>query len=110
METLTQTKAKGKSKRERSLKIGPAVNGIFGLSLTTNGETKSYYLKEIPVDFGRGFQLDRFHSEEADEDERTYHVHLDKELGDSCTCRGYVYKSKCKYVDALRTLVALGKV
>lgn len=60
MDTVTKTTTKGKSKRERSLKIGPAVNGIFGLSLTTNGETKSYYLKEIPVDFGRGFQLDKF--------------------------------------------------
>jgi hypothetical protein len=111
MDNVTQAAKQRKSKRgERFLKIGDAVDGLRLLALTKDGETKSYYLKEIPVDFGRGFQLDRFHSEEANEDERQYHVHLDKELGNSCTCKGYVYSSKCKHVDALKTLVALGKV
>jgi hypothetical protein len=112
MNTLTHTNAKVKtSKRgERALRISDAVDGLRALALTKDGATVSYYLKEIPVDFGRGFQLDKFYTEQADEDERTYHVHLDKELGDSCTCKGFVYRSKCKHVDALKTLVALGKV
>ena len=100
MDTLTNTNGKVKSKRgERSLKIGPEVNGLRALALTTNGETVSYYLKEIPVDFGRGFQLDKFYTEEANEDDRQYHVHLDKELGDSCTCKGFVL---CPQVQAHR--------
>jgi hypothetical protein len=112
MNTVTHTNAKvNTSKRgERSLRVSDEVNGLRALALTTGGATVSYYLKEIPVDFGRGFQLDKFYTEGAGEDDRTYHVHLDKELGDSCTCKGFVYRSKCKHVDALKTLVALGKV
>jgi hypothetical protein len=112
MNTVTHTNATVKtSKRgERSLQVRDAVNGLRALALTKDGATVSYYLKEIPVDFGRGLQLDKFYTEGVGEDDRTYHVHLDKELGDSCTCRGFIYRSRCKHVDALKTLVALGKV
>jgi SWIM zinc finger len=111
MATLTKTAAKGKGKVQRSLRIGAAVDGVRGLVITdSKGERCGYSLREIPVDFGRGFQLDKFEMEQAAADDRTYHVHLDAELGDSCTCKGFIYRSKCKHVDAVKTLVALGKV
>ena len=111
MSTVTKTRKQSKSKR--SLRIGPAVNGVRGLVLTdAKGVRCGYELREIPVDFGRGFQLDKFEMEQADEDDRTYHVHLDKELGDSCTCKGYVFRPDrgCKHLAAVKTLVSLGKV
>src|ERR1700677_4944137 len=109
MATMTQTRKQSKSKR--SVRIGAAVDGVRGLVITdAKGERCGYSLREIPVDFGRGFQLDKFEMEQAPDDDKTYHVHLDAELGDSCTCKGFVYRSKCKHVDAMKTLVALGKV
>ena len=111
MASLTKTAAKGKGKVQRSVRIGAAVNGVRGLVITdSKGERCGYSLREIPVDFGRGYQLDKFEMEQADENDCTYHVHLDAELGDSCTCKGFCYRSKCKHIDALKTLVALGKV
>jgi hypothetical protein len=111
MDTLTNNTKQRKSKRgERSLRIGSALNGLRALSLRKDGATVNYYLREIPVDFGRGFQLDKFYSEASEDGQEVYHVHLDKELGDSCTCKGFVYRSKCKHIDAIKTLVALGKV
>lgn len=112
MNTLTHTNGNVKTSKRgaRSLRISDAVDGLRALALTKDGATVNYYLKEIAVDFGRGFQLDKFYTEGAGEDDRTYHVHLDKELGDSCTCKGFVFRSKCKHVDALKTLVAVGKV
>src|SRR5438309_2055248 len=98
MNTLTKKTRQVKTSN-RSLSVGPLTNGVRTLLLTKDEITTGYYLREIPVDFGRGFQLDKFLTEEADEDERTYHVHLDAELGDSCTCKGYVYRSKCKHVE-----------
>ena len=110
MNSLTKNVRKVKTGK-RSLRIGNAVNSVRGLVITdAKGVRCGYSLREIPVDFGRGFQLDKFEMEQAADDDKTYHVHLDAQLGDSCTCRGYVYKSKCKHLDAVKTLVALGKV
>jgi hypothetical protein len=82
MSTVTKTRKQSKSKR--SLRIGNAVDGVRGLVITdAKGERCGYSLRELPVDFGRGFELTKFEMEQADEDDRTYHVHLDKELGDS---------------------------
>ena|SRR5437870_3748549 len=110
MATMTQTTTKGKSKRQRSVRIGNAVNGVRGLMIEKDGEKCGYWLKEIAVDFGRGFELTKFDTEEAEDGEHVYHVHLDAQLGDSCTCKGHIYRSKCKHVAAIKTLVALGKV
>jgi|SRR5579872_4452991 len=111
MATLANSTTQRKSKRgQRSLRIGDAVNGLRALALTKDGATVNYYFREIPVDFGRGFQLDKFYSEASEDGQEVYHVHLDAQLGDSCTCKGFVHRDKCKHVDAIKTLVALGKV
>jgi len=110
MNTLTKTTAKGKSKGQRSVRIGEPTNGVRALALTKDGITTGYFLRVIPTDFGRGFELTKFDTEDAADGEKVYHVHLDAELGDSCTCKGFIHRDKCKHVDAVKTLVALGKV
>ena len=73
------------------------------------GERCGYMLKEIPVDFGRGFRLEKYAAGTgSDKDEAGYDVHLDEQLGDSCTCKGHTYKGKCKHTDAVRFLVSRG--
>ena len=92
--------------------ITQSIEGVGSMDLKAiTAYLKSHTFKTIVGELDiRNQKLDKFYTEEASEDDRTYHVHLDKELGDSCTCKGYVYRSKCKHVDAIKTLVALGKV
>jgi hypothetical protein len=93
----------------RSLRIGQPTNGVRALVITQDGERCGYFLKELAVDFGRGFEMTKFDCDDgSDASERTYHVHLDAQLGDSCTCKGFTYKSHCKHLDACKKLVALG--
>lgn len=101
----TRNRKNGKVKVQRSVRIGEPVNGARNMVITDSmGVPLSYTLREIPVDFGRGFQIDKI----GQTDDGPYHVHLDAELGDSCTCKGFVYGSKCKHRDAVKTLVAMG--
>ncbi|MFL5909284.1 MAG: hypothetical protein ACJ768_01755 [Gaiellaceae bacterium] len=63
-----------------------------------------YHLREIDVDFGRGFTLEKFSTDGGD----VYSVHLDS-TGDSCTCLGHLrwgHKTVCKHIGAVRALIA----
>src|SRR4051812_24960308 len=103
MATLTTTKRKVKESL-RSLRIGDPCNGVRAMVLTQDGDRCGYYLRELAVDFGRGFQLDKFDTDEgSDGEERVYHVHLDAQLGDSCDCKGFIYHRHglpCKHLGA----------
>ncbi len=113
MTTMTQNpKARKVSKSLRSLRIGQAVNGVRAMVLTQDGERCGYYLRELRVDFGRGFRLEKFDTDAgSDENERSYDVHLDAQLGNSCTCKGFLFHrhgKPCKHIAACETLVKLG--
>ena len=112
MATKTESTTNRKvSKSLRSLRIGEATNGVRPLVITQDGERCDYHLRELTVDFGRGFEMTKFETDQgSDADERRYHVHLDNHLGDSCTCKGHSYQSKCKHVDAIKVLIQLGKL
>ena len=43
----------------------------------------------------------------------TYDVHLDAELGDSCTCKGHLrwgHRTVCKHIASVRELIARGEL
>jgi hypothetical protein len=107
----TQNRKQGKSKDQRAVRIGDATNGVRGMTITdAKGVKCGYCLKELTVDFGRGFELTKFDTEEAADGDHVYHVHLDAQLGNSCTCKGFIHRDKCKHLDALRKLIEVGKV
>ena len=112
MATVTETpKARKVGKSVRSLRISDAVNGARCLVITQDGDRVFYTLREIPADFGRGFRLDKCAGGTgSDREADSYDVHLDAQLGNSCTCKGWCYRSKCKHVDAAAALVRLGKL
>jgi hypothetical protein len=111
MSSITCPNRKVKNSSLRSLRISDAINGVRTLVVTQDGERTFYDLKEIPTDFGRGFRLDKCaEGTGSDRDSNSYDVHLDEQLGDSCTCRGWCYKSKCKHVAAVKTLIQLCKL
>jgi hypothetical protein len=110
MATMTKTRKQSKSKVQRSLRVGPLVDGVRCLVITdTKGERCGYSLREIPVDFGRGFELTKFEMEQADDEDRVYHVNLDA-TDATCTCKGACYTGHCKHSAAVMKLVSLGTI
>ena len=112
MATLTENpKARKVSSAVRSLRISDPINGVRTLVITRDGDRVFYTLRELAVDFGRGFRLDKCAGGTgSDREADSYDVHLDDALGHSCTCKGWCYKAKCKHVDAAAALVRLGKL
>ena len=112
MATLTETpKSRKVSSSVRSLRISDPINGVRTLVITRDGDRVFYTLRELAVDFGRGFRLDKCAGGTgSDREADSYDVHLDDALGHSCTCKGWCYKAKCKHVDAVAALVRLGKL
>jgi hypothetical protein len=111
MSSLCTKSRKVKSSSLRSLRVSDAIHGVRTLVITQDGDRTFYDLKEIGVDFGRGFRVDKCaEGTGSDRDSSGYDVHLDAQLGDSCTCKGHTYKGKCKHVDSIKTLVNLGKL
>jgi len=108
------TKPRQRSKPERTMKVGEPTNGVVAVAVTEGKTTAGYYVQEIAVDFGRGFHVEKFSTDSgSDASERSYDVHLDKALGDSCTCKGFIYHKHgkpCRHIAAVRTLVQLGKI
>ena len=115
MATLTQAPRNRKvSKGLRSLRIGEPANGVRAMVITQDGARCGYFLRELAVDFGRGFELAKFDTDAgSDPTEHTYHVHLDAQAGDSCTCKGFIYHKHgkpCRHIAAVNTLIQLGKL
>ena len=112
MATLTESpKPRKVSSTVRSLRISDPINGVRTLVITRDGDRVFYTLRELAVDFGRGFRLDKCAGGTgSDREADSYDVHLDDALGHSCTCKGWCYKAKCKHVDALAALGKLGKL
>jgi hypothetical protein len=112
MATLTESpKSRKVSSAVRSLRISDPIHGVRTLVITRDGDRVFYTLRELAVDFGRGFRLDKCAGGTgSDREAASYDVHLDAQLGNSCTCKGWCYKSKCKHVDAAAALVRMGKL
>lgn len=104
------TQSRPRVKPERSCRVSPD-RGIPGarrvLSLYIGKEAFLYWVKPIPADWGRGFELENWENGEV------YHVHLDEVNGHSCTCLGHLrwgHRHPCKHVGALTELVKRGRV
>lgn len=67
------------------------------LKTADHTETKLYHLKRIATDWGIGVEVQK-----QDDSGETYHVHLDRQLGDSCTCPAGVYRGTCRHLDMVR--------
>jgi hypothetical protein len=103
------TTTKPRKTTQRSLKVSKPINGVYSLALTdSRGEHDAYFLREIAVDFGRGFRIDKVQVKNGED--AGYDVHLDASMGDSCTCPGHTYhkhNAPCKHIAAVRKLIEL---
>lgn len=99
------TRKPARVKPARLCSLSPAgENGARTLTLYVGAEVFTYRLLEVPVDFGRGFRLEKVDGSEG------YWVHLDDATGDSCDCKGCLKWHHCKHAESLRALIANGKV
>jgi len=110
-QTTRTTKAATITRRiELSLRMDMTTQAC--VTETTHLKTKDntvitlYTLTRIDTDFGVGVEVTKQFSEDGE----VYHVHLDKTLGDSCTCPAGVYKGACRHLDMTREAVRRGLV
>jgi hypothetical protein len=90
-----------KSKTTRTLRIlAPGLVRITETAPRGKQKVEYYAVKEITVDFGRGFEFAKFGGDEA------HHVHVDEETGHTCDCKGFVRWAHCRHLSALLALLA----
>ena len=87
--------------------------GIWFLLEITAGKKTDYYLaREIPTDFGRGFQLEK-QALDTEEPAAVYFVNIGGLDGYSlCDCPGFTSSKRggCKHSQGLEALLAVGKL
>lgn len=107
MATMTKTRKESKAKVQRSMKVSKPINGIYSLALTdSRGQHDAYFLEPVAADWGRAFKLHKVLPVPGED--AAYDIHIDDELGDSCTCKGCTYKDHCKHQAAIRKMIELG--
>jgi hypothetical protein len=102
--------ASNKPYTHRTCYVWQPTAGVWVLTLThffkrKAAEDTHYYLKAIPSDWGRVFEVKHL---DADGGE-TYHVCLTSD-GPCCDCKGFVAHQHCKHAESLTALDALGKL
>jgi hypothetical protein len=114
MKTLTDTKktTRKPAKVTRNCSLGAAVNGTRALKLTVSTgnktETFGYYLTETGADYGRGFKVEKFGTEQGEDS--AYEVSIDPHGFGSCSCKGFTRWARCKHHDAIKMLVSSKRI
>ena len=81
------------------------------LRIEQDGEAAAYFFAEVRADAGRAFVLERIDPETC-RVAATYRVTLadEDEGGCHCTCRGHLFRGRCKHVPALGALLNANKL
>ncbi len=101
----TATARKPRVKPARSIRWLQPPRERFGwgaLEITVGKKTDCYLVREIPADFGRGFEIEK-------DDGTVYHVNLNAERP-TCDCKGHEQHSHCKHREGLETLARAGRL
>ena len=112
MATVRTPRPRVKPARAVQLLSRPDPVGL--LAITVGRGRTAYLLEYVPADFGTAYALVKLALVEQEpgvfeqRPECVYHVHFDRELGDSCDCRGFVAHRHCKHHGALAELVRRG--
>jgi hypothetical protein len=78
--------------------------------ITQDDKPAHYWVTPLASDWGLAYRLEKAGEEVKDGEEDTYDVLLENEQDGSCTCPAGVYHGFCKHQDALRALLAEGKL
>ena len=77
--------------------------------ITQDDKPAHYWVEPLLSDWGLAYRLEKAGEEVQDGEEDAYSVLLEED-GSSCTCPAGVYHGFCKHQDALRALLAEGKL
>jgi hypothetical protein len=105
----TTTKTRQRSKPSRRLSFYPGVPALVEMTITTGrkAETFSYWLEQIPADFGLGFEVKKLITDGG----TVYHVNLDlQHERHTCDCKGAEKWGHCKHQEAILALIKAGKL
>lgn len=107
---VRQPRPRQRRQHERCVQVVlPSISSLASpalIRITQDGEQAHYWVQTMPSDWGLAYRLERA----AFEGEGTYDVLFENEQDSSCTCPGHTYGGYCKHVDALRALMAAGKL
>jgi len=111
----TNCKSRARRKHERSVKVLiPALicdrQRLTLIRITQDGKAAHYWVALQASAWGLAFSVERAGEEVEDGAEGTYDVLLENEQDSSCSCPGHTYHGHCKHVEALRALLAAGKL
>jgi hypothetical protein len=108
MNTVARTpKTRKPSKPSRTLRLYPGSPML--LEMTIGKDSFSYWLRQLPSDFGSAYELRKSIAEGSE----TYHVLLHGPHGHSCECKGHLrwgHRTVCKHVACLLALGDEGKL
>jgi hypothetical protein len=67
-----------------------------------------YWVAPVPSDWGLAYHVDKDGCPFSDE--HSHDVLIENEQGGSCSCKGFAAYGHCRHLDALRSLLAAGKL
>ena len=112
MTTLTTKAPRVKTARKPRPKPARSIRLVLGFNaegrnavvrIAVGKAVSDYYLHRLVSDYGTGFRLEKFGSDE------TYAVNLNGQKS-TCECKGFLRRNHCKHVDGLAALVKAGKL
>ena len=100
----SSTKSRPRVKPERRVHLYDGTPAL--LEMTIGKEEFAYWLKQIPADFGMGFEVKKISTDGSAPSEDVYHVNIDLLSGHhTCTCKGNTFCGHCKHVESLLSLI-----
>lgn len=102
-------------KPQRRVRISNHIHGAYALHLAVPRGRQvnhfGYYLTPIPADFGLGFHVEKFGTEQEGGEPAGYDVLIDARHGfHQCECKGFLRWHHCKHVEATLALIQAGKI
>jgi hypothetical protein len=118
MATVPATRPARQRPKSRGVRLQGDQGDALRVLVLREGEgeqqkVRHYYLSEVPSDLGgRGFLLEKWHTERKPGEPDAYHVHVGGEQ-ESCECRGHLrwsFRTVCKHRASIRKLISEGRL
>jgi hypothetical protein len=113
---MNATKSRKPVKPARTVQLLGRPDPVGLVAITVGKGRTAYLLERVPADFGTAFALTKLELVQVEpgvyeqRQAEPYHVHLDKALGHSCTCLGFLHRGMCKDGRGCRHIAALAEL
>jgi hypothetical protein len=105
-------KPPGRQPHERGVKVVldrvPGLGETILIEIRQDKEVARYWVAPVPSDWGLAWQVDKDGC--PFDGEHNHDVLIENSRGGSCSCQGFTAHGYCRHLDALRALLAAGKL